>query len=111
MPSYNEELKRDIFRELAAKQHLAMRMARTGRVSACDAEETETAEDYCKRMLQKLGLKASRDPIADLTLFLAGHDSGTLSSMGDTSVRGRGMDSAGGTSGNAALDTYLNSNT
>jgi hypothetical protein len=105
MPTgYNEELKRDIYRDLAAKQHLAVRLARSGRVSACDATETETAEDYCKRMLQKLGLKASRDPIADLTMFLAGHDTSAMTSMGSrdsggllgiTTVQGSGMDSDG----------------
>ncbi len=81
MPTYNDELKRDMYRDLAAKQHLAMRMARSGRVSACDATETETAEDYCRRMVEKLGLQVSRDPIRDLTMFLAGHDSGTMSSF------------------------------
>jgi hypothetical protein len=98
--AYNQEQKRDFYRELAAKQHLAIRMARTGRVSACDATETETAEDYCKRMLEQLGLKASKDPIADLTLFLAGHDSAALSSVAGRSA----MDSS---SGNPSLDKYL----
>lgn len=91
---YNEELKRDIFRDVAAKQHLAMRMAHARRSFACDAEETETAADYCKRMLEKLGLKASKDPVADLSMFLAGHDSGTLSNVGGRSA----MDSAGSSS-------------
>lgn len=73
---YSQELKRDLYRDLAAKQHLSMRMERTRRSFACDAMETETAEDYCKRMLAKLGLKASADPVADLSLFLQGHEAG-----------------------------------
>jgi hypothetical protein len=88
---YNQELKRDIYRDLAAKQHLAQRMAHSRRVSACDATETETAEDYCKRMLEKLGLKASTNPIADLTMFLHGHETGTREAGGD-GRRGAGMD-------------------
>jgi hypothetical protein len=95
---YNEELKREIFRDLAAKQHLAARLARSGRVSACDAVEEETAADFCKRMIEKLGLKASRDPIADLTMFLAGHDAAVQ--------RASGMDSAANPDW---LDKLLNS--
>lgn len=69
------QLKREIFRDMTAKQSLAQRMARVGRSFACDAAETETAEDYCRRMLEKLGLKAGADPIQGLSYFLDGHDS------------------------------------
>jgi transcription initiation factor TFIIIB Brf1 subunit/transcription initiation factor TFIIB len=83
MPTgYNEELKRDFYRDLAAKQHLAARLARSGRVSACDELATETAVDYCARMLKKLGLPDSRDPVMAITMFLAGHDSAVQQATG-----------------------------
>jgi hypothetical protein len=95
MPSYNDAVKRDMYRDLAAKQHMAACVARSRRISACDAREDETAEDYCRRMLQALGLKVGSDPVEGLSMFLQGHDHGV-----QAAASGRGRDSIlGGFSG------------
>jgi hypothetical protein len=99
------ELKRNIFRDIAAKRHMAQCMTRVSRSFACDALETETAEDYCKRMLEKLGLKAAADPIMALTYFLEGHDSSARKASME-SDRKAAMDS-GSSTGSALIDKML----
>ena len=105
MPTYNDEQKRDMYKDMAAKQHLAMRLARSRRTFACDALEEETVEDYCKRMLEKLGLRASGDPVAALTMFLHGHEHGAQSSAGGG--QSAGMDAASGTLQGADVDKFF----
>ena len=93
MPTYQQEHKRDMYKDMAAKQHLVMRMARSRRAFACDALDEETVEDYCARMLKELGLTAKGDPVAALTMFLHGHEHGAQSSAGGG--RSAGMDASG----------------
>jgi hypothetical protein len=91
MSGYNEEMKRDMFRDLAAKLHLSSRMAQVRCAFDADATTTETAADYCARMLSKLGLKASKDPVADLSMYLEGHDA---TARNGQRLAGSSMDSA-----------------
>jgi hypothetical protein len=103
MVMFNENLKRDLYRDIAAKQHLALRMANSRHTFATDALETETAEDYCKRMLAKLGLKAGENPIENLTLFLTGRDNSAV----HNNQQRFGMDA----SGTSIVDRYIRGET
>lgn len=112
MVMFNETLKRDIYRDLAAKQHLATRMARVPRAFACDAMSTETAEDYCRRMLEKLGMKVGDDPIMNLTMFLHGHDAMAMSNMNSRdsgALMGATRRRASMDAGESFVDRYINS--
>lgn len=101
MPGYNDELKRDMYRDIAAKAHMQARMSHARVSFACDATETETAAEYSARMLSAMGLKAGRDPIADLTMYLQGRD------MGARDLRHAGMDAAHHTLEGTAVDAFF----